>query len=139
VAEVRDAGLARRAAQPAVQPVPEQPAMYRGEFVAPAAGSYTFYVENDPQTQLDFNVKKGSIPPRTDVSVVGNPRFDNCTQIAAKIYNKSVDVVGNSALLISADEMGSVVDLVSEYFNSPEMKTDDALDRFAGILTKQKK
>jgi glucose/mannose transport system substrate-binding protein len=91
------------------------------------------------QTQLDFNVKKGSIPPRTDVSVVGNPRFDDCTQIAAKIYNKSVDVVGNSALLISADEMGSVVDLVSEYFNSPDMKTDEALERFATILTKQKK
>jgi hypothetical protein len=35
--------------------------------------------------------------------------------------------------------MGSVVDLVSEYFNSPDMKTDEALERFATILTKQKK
>jgi glucose/mannose transport system substrate-binding protein len=90
------------------------------------------------QTQLDFNVKKGSIPPRTDVPVVGNPQFDECTQIAAKIYNKSVDVVGNSALLISADEMGSVVDLVSEYFNSPDMTTDATMERFAAILTKGK-
>jgi glucose/mannose transport system substrate-binding protein len=90
------------------------------------------------KTQLDFNVKKGSIPPRTDVAVVGNPQFDACTQTAATIYNKSVDVVGNSALLISADEMGLVVDLVSDYFNSPDMTTDAALDRFAAILTSGK-
>jgi glucose/mannose transport system substrate-binding protein len=84
-------------------------------------------------TQLEFNVKKGSIPPRTDVKVVGNADFDECTQVAASIYNKSVDVVGNSASLIPPDQMGSIVDLISEYFNS-DMKTDEALDRFAQIL-----
>jgi hypothetical protein len=40
----------------ALRPVPEQAAMYRGEFIAPAAGAYHFWVENDPQTLLDFNV-----------------------------------------------------------------------------------
>ena len=39
-----------------LRPVPEQAAMYRGEFIAPAAGAYNFWVENDPQTLLDFNV-----------------------------------------------------------------------------------
>ncbi|HXJ58089.1 MAG TPA: hypothetical protein VNU68_15650 [Verrucomicrobiae bacterium] len=39
-----------------LRPVPEQPAMYRGEFVAPAAGAYAFQIESDPATQLDFNV-----------------------------------------------------------------------------------
>jgi hypothetical protein len=39
-----------------LRPVPEQPAMYRGEFIAPIAGAYSFWVENDPQTVLDFNV-----------------------------------------------------------------------------------
>lgn len=39
-----------------LRPVPEQPAMYRGEFIAPAAGTYGFSVENDPQTEIDFNV-----------------------------------------------------------------------------------
>jgi len=88
-----------------------------------------------PQTQLDFNLKKGAIPPRTDVQVAGNAMFDECTQIAASTYTKGVDVVGNSASLITPDAMGSVVDLVSEYFNSPDMKTDQALERFASILT----
>ena len=39
-----------------LRPVPEQPAMYRGEFIAPAAGTYGFSVENDPQTVIDFSV-----------------------------------------------------------------------------------
>ncbi len=39
-----------------LRPVPEQPAMYRGEFIAPAAGNYGFSVENDPETVIDFNV-----------------------------------------------------------------------------------
>lgn len=34
--------------------------------------------------------------------------------------------------------MGSVVDLASEYFNSPDMKTDEALERFAAILASGK-
>ena len=40
----------------ALRPVPDQPAMYRGEFIATGAGGYGFSVENDPQTVLDFNV-----------------------------------------------------------------------------------
>src|SRR6185436_1351365 len=36
--------------------IPEQPAMYRGEFVAPGAGAYSFWVESDPTTLLDFSV-----------------------------------------------------------------------------------
>jgi hypothetical protein len=41
-----------------LRPVPEQPAMYRGEFIAPAAGLYAISVENDPQTMLDVNVSE---------------------------------------------------------------------------------
>jgi len=87
--------------------------------------------------QLDLNLKHGSIPPRTDVAVVGNAGFDECVQIGAGVYSKGVSVVRNSALIISADAMGSIVDLVSEYFNT-DMPTDQALDRYAAILTSGK-
>ena len=90
-----------------------------------------------PNVQLDFNLKHGSIPPRTDVAVMGNSAFDECVQIGAATYSKSVNVVRNSALIISPDAMGSVVDLVSEYFNT-DMKTDQALERYAAILTADK-
>ncbi|MDQ3625016.1 MAG: hypothetical protein M3463_21480, partial [Verrucomicrobiota bacterium] len=36
--------------------VPEQPGMYRGEFVALAPGIHQFSVKSDPQTVLEFNV-----------------------------------------------------------------------------------
>ena len=42
-----------------LRPLPGQPGMYRGEFVAPAeAGAYKFSVERDPETTLDFGVQK---------------------------------------------------------------------------------
>lgn len=39
-----------------LRPIPEQPGLYRGEFVAPAAGSYQFLVEHDPNAPMDFSV-----------------------------------------------------------------------------------
>ncbi len=87
--------------------------------------------------QLDLNLKHGSIPPRTDVPVVGNAGFDDCVQTAALVYSKGANVVRNSALIVSPDAMGSIVDLMSEYFNS-DMPTDQALDRYASILTSGK-
>ncbi|HVZ45847.1 MAG TPA: ABC transporter substrate-binding protein [Ramlibacter sp.] len=90
-----------------------------------------------PKIQLEFNIKHGSIPPRTDVKVAGNPDFDQCVQTAAATYGTGANVVRNSALILSPDAMGSVVDLVSEYFNT-DMPTDQALDRFAAILTSGK-
>ena len=39
-----------------LRPVPDQAGVYRGEFIAPGAGSYKFHVDQDPETRLDFNV-----------------------------------------------------------------------------------
>jgi hypothetical protein len=36
--------------------MPEQPGLFRGEFVAPAPGDYSFWVETDLNTLLDFSV-----------------------------------------------------------------------------------
>ena len=43
-------------AEVALRPIPEQPGLYRAEFVAPTPGNYQFWVEQDPNTLLDFNV-----------------------------------------------------------------------------------
>ena len=39
-----------------LRPIPEQPGLYRAEFVAPGPGNYEFAVEPDPTTTLDFNI-----------------------------------------------------------------------------------
>jgi hypothetical protein len=42
--------------QVTLRPVPEQPGLYRTEFIAGAPGAYEFHVEQDPATVLDFSV-----------------------------------------------------------------------------------
>jgi hypothetical protein len=39
-----------------LRPIPEQPGLYRGEFIAPSPGAYQFFVERDLDVPLDFNV-----------------------------------------------------------------------------------
>lgn len=41
-----------------LRPIPEQPGLYRGEFIAPAPGAYSFFVEQDLNAPLDFNVSE---------------------------------------------------------------------------------
>jgi len=41
-----------------LRPLPDQPGMYSGDFVAVTAGDYKFSVESDPQTKLEFEVAK---------------------------------------------------------------------------------
>jgi hypothetical protein len=57
---LRDRGAAPAAGDREVtlRPLPNQPGMYRGEFIAPAAGAYQFSVERDAETQLDFVVRE---------------------------------------------------------------------------------
>jgi hypothetical protein len=39
-----------------LRPIPEQPGLYRTEFIAGVPGNYQFAVESDPNTPLDFTV-----------------------------------------------------------------------------------
>jgi glucose/mannose transport system substrate-binding protein len=88
----------------------------------------------DRPTQLGFNVAKNALPPRTDIDITGNPRFDACSQKAAAVYHEGSQVVANSQLYLSPDGGGALVDLLSEYFTSKDMSTDEAIDRFASIV-----
>ncbi|MBI5388585.1 MAG: hypothetical protein HZA90_28310 [Verrucomicrobia bacterium] len=49
-------GGAGRQAEVTLRPLAEQPGLYRGEFIAPTPGQYQFFVEQDLNTPLDFNV-----------------------------------------------------------------------------------
>ena len=39
-----------------LRPVPEQPGLYRTEFIAGAPGNYQFFIESDPDTPVDFTI-----------------------------------------------------------------------------------
>lgn len=44
-----------------LRPVPDQPGLYRGDFVAPGAGGYQFHVEPDPDRKVDFTVSAAGL------------------------------------------------------------------------------
>lgn len=46
-----------------LRPVPEQRGMYKGEFIAPPAGNYKFYVDKpaEPDVKLNFNVAEPTV------------------------------------------------------------------------------
>jgi hypothetical protein len=53
---VTPAGVTAPVTEVMLRPVPDQPGVYRGEFIAPAAGAYKFFADHDRESPLDFNV-----------------------------------------------------------------------------------
>ena len=91
-----------------------------------------------PAVQADYNIVKSGNPARMDVNVAGNPRFDECAQKAAAIYSKGKGVVGSPQWYLTPDGAGAFSDLLADYFNYPEMTTDQAIDQFWQILSNDK-
>jgi glucose/mannose transport system substrate-binding protein len=88
----------------------------------------------NPVTQVEFTLKKGGLPSRTDIDITKDSRFDECSQKASAVYKGGGGVVGNSQLFLTPDSSGALLDLLSEYFNTPAMSTDEAIGRFASIV-----
>jgi glucose/mannose transport system substrate-binding protein len=75
-------------------------------------------------TQLQFNIKKGSNPIRNDVDVSS---MDVCAQHAAKVQTEPGKLLPNPQFLMSNDMMGAMSDVVTKFWNTPEMTTDQFL------------
>lgn len=85
----------------------------------------------EADTQRKFSLAKGSIPPRKDVDI---GEFNACAKKSYEAFNDPNRLVGQSRSFISPPTVGEYLDLLIEYMDSPEMTTDDAVDRFAGII-----
>ena len=72
-------------------------------------------------TQLQFNIKKGSNPIRNDVDVSS---MDVCAQHAAKIQSEPGKLLPNPQFLMSNDMLGAMSDVITKFWNTPEMTTD---------------
>jgi glucose/mannose transport system substrate-binding protein len=80
----------------------------------------------EPATQIAFSLKKGSIPARLDVDV---STLDVCARKAvAWLGDKSAQVPANE-LLAPPAITGAVEDVVSEFWNQPDMSVDTFIDR----------
>jgi len=83
-----------------------------------------------PETQVAFNLKKGSLPVRGDVDL----------NAANDCMKKGLDILSEGAIiqapdqLMSADSLTQVNDLFVEFFNNPSMTAEDAQATFTSIV-----
>jgi glucose/mannose transport system substrate-binding protein len=83
------------------------------------------------EVQVDFNLKKGSLPVRGDIDMSA---ANDCMQKGIKILEKPENILPSSEQVWSPDTQGQFEDLWVEFFSSPEMKVADAQARFVNII-----
>jgi glucose/mannose transport system substrate-binding protein len=81
----------------------------------------------DPETQIEFNRKKGSLPSRLDVDVSS---MDACAQAGAAALRDPARQVPTTDFLISPDLSGAVDDVITQFWNNPGMTSDEFVQKF---------
>jgi glucose/mannose transport system substrate-binding protein len=84
-----------------------------------------------PDTQIAFNMKKGSIPVRLDVDVSG---MDVCAQKGAAALKDPAKQLPSTSFLISPDENGALNDVITQFLNTPGEKVDDFIAKFGAAV-----
>ncbi len=85
----------------------------------------------DPDTQIKFAQKKGSIPVRLDVDASA---LDICAQKAMKWLADKSQQVPSQEMLSPPALTGAIEDAISQYWNTPSMTADAFAAKVAGIL-----
>jgi glucose/mannose transport system substrate-binding protein len=71
-------------------------------------------VVTQPATQVAFNIRKGSIPVRTDVDA---SKMDLCAQQGLNIMKDKSRHLGNGEAYITPDQNGALADILTAYWN----------------------
>lgn len=82
------------------------------------------------EVQVNFNLKKGSLPVRGDVDLAA---ANDCMKKGLDILAKG-NVIPDPNQLMSPDSLGQVNDLFVEFFNDPSITAEAAQARFAAIV-----
>ena len=83
-----------------------------------------------PETQVNFNLKKGSLPVRGDVDLAA---ANDCMRKGLEIL-ASGNVIPSVDELLDPDTTTQKNDVMVEFFNDPSMTPEDAQARFAQII-----
>ena len=95
-----------------------------------AAQETLAHVMMSPETQVAFNLKKGSLPVRGDVDLAA---ANDCMKKGLDILAKG-NVIQGTDQLLSADSQKQKEDLFSEFFANASMTPEDAQKRFVDII-----
>lgn len=75
-----------------------------------------------PETQIAFNLKKGSVPVRLDVDVSG---MDACAQAGMKALQDPAQQIPSGGYIASPDRIGAVRDVITQFWATKSMTVDD--------------
>lgn len=83
------------------------------------------------QVQVDFNLRKGSLPIRGDINL---DDANACMKKGIAILANPENILPGSEQSYSSDTQGQIEDLWVEFFSSPEMSVKEAQSRFVEII-----
>lgn len=83
-----------------------------------------------PETQVAFNLKKGSLPVRNDVN---QEAANDCMRKGLEILAAG-NIIRDTNQLVSPDTNSQIEDLFAEFFNDASITVEDAQGRFAEII-----
>lgn len=82
-------------------------------------------------TQIAFNLAKGSLPIRGDVDLEA---ASTCMRAGIEILKNPDNIVPSVEQLRAPDTQGQIESLAAEFFSNPDMTVDDIQERFAEII-----
>ena len=80
---------------------------------------------------MDFNLAKGSLPVRGDVDL---DAANACMKKGLAILENPDNIMPSNDQTFSPDTVGQLEDLLTEFWNNPDMAAADAHDTFANII-----
>ena len=104
----------------------------KGATTPNAAQQLLVKVMLEPETQLAFSQKKGSIPVRQDVDVSS---LDVCAQKAVAWVKDTNSQVPANELLSPPALTGAMEDVISSYWNDNSVTTDAFVKHVADVLS----
>jgi glucose/mannose transport system substrate-binding protein len=84
-----------------------------------------------PDTQIAFNMKKGSVPVRLDVDVSS---MDQCAQTGMAALQDSELQIPSDNFLSTPDLVGAVQDAITQYWHDPSMKVETFVDNYRAAV-----
>ncbi|WP_271023651.1 ABC transporter substrate-binding protein [Rhizobium sp. RCAM05973] len=87
-------------------------------------------VAMDPAVQVEFSLKKGSVPMRTDVD---KSKLDICAQKGLELVSAG-KIVPDQALILSPQQAGALNDFVDEFWTNPSEDSASGAEKFFAIF-----
>ncbi|MEQ8389877.1 MAG: ABC transporter substrate-binding protein [Thalassospira sp.] len=107
-----------------------------GEEEATPAQAKMAQVMLEPDVQIAFNKKKGSIPARLDVPA---DSFDSCAQMAIKtLQDPKTHLVSTGLFGVPSSVSGAIDDSISNFWNSADMSPQEGQEQFRQAISNAK-